>query len=216
MNRCILFARAIFIACLFQSCSASLPVSKYARNNKFNYQKEQPTFHYGNEKLKISGNWWWASGSRAIPKVKYLPDSIKEVLAPYTKSHGPVLFTTFIPTVKKFHVSEEIKVTKEDVRRKHNFILPFYETVLVSTKPFSPKSDAYWAVNSNSSFSIYARKSINNRNGFRTLEVIASEPTRYYTFICIMDKAYIKDTEDSAYQVSQFVSDVHERFMKRN
>lgn len=216
MKKLISFLATILIAFFLVCCSSSLPVSKYAKANKFEYKKEQPSFNFENIKLNIFGNWWWASGARAIPNVNYLPDTVKMILKPFVKEHGPILFTTFFPQSAKFNVAEYRKVTKTDVRRKYKYIKPFYETVLISNKAFDNITNNYWAVNSNASFSVYVRKNMNPKDGYHVLEAIASEKHRYYTFICIMDKSFIKNKEDSSYQVDRFIEDIHGRFLKRN
>ncbi|MEO5997691.1 MAG: hypothetical protein ABIN89_13210 [Chitinophagaceae bacterium] len=196
-------------------CNASLPVSKYARYNEFEYKNEQPEFHFKNEKLGISGNWWWNGNARAIPKIRYIPDSIKALLKSYTKEHGPVLFTTFNPSAQRFKRGEYRKVTKYDVRRKHKFIQPFFETVFITDAPFQDTNGKYWLNSSNRTFTIFVRKLINKKNDFRTLELIATESARHYTFVCIMDKSFIKNQKDSTYQVEQFINDVQARFTRR-
>jgi hypothetical protein len=165
--------------------------------------------------LKISGSWWWAGSQRVVPKASYLPDSIKKLLSPYVKEHGSVLFSTFDPNSKRYAPGKPVKVTKEDVRKKHRLLDPFYQTVLISSKPFNELSSKYMAVNSNSSFSIFRSKQISRFGNYMLFDIIAAEGNRYYDFVCIFDQDYIKNARDSAYQISSFIDYVHYRFNKQ-
>ena len=196
-------------------CHSSLKMSSYSKYYEFVYKSEQPNFYYSNDKLGISGNWWWNGGARVIPTPRYLPKSIKAVLKNYTSEHGPLLFTTFDPNAKRFKRGQLRTVSKADVRTTHRYSPPIFESVLIANGAFEDTQGNYWLNNSNRYFSIYVRKQINKTNDFRTLELIASEPSRHYTYVCIMDKSFIKNQADSTYQVEQFIDDVHDRFIRK-
>lgn len=67
----------LLVTALVSSCT-SLKTSRYAGANKFTYALEQPNFNFTNDKLGISGAWWWATNQRAIRKFLTCPTQSKE------------------------------------------------------------------------------------------------------------------------------------------
>jgi len=180
---------AAMLALLICSCS-SLKVSRYAKYNRFTYTSEQPDFNFTNDALKVRGAWWWATGNRAIPKVTYLPDSIRKILKPYIRSNGPVLFATFYPNHSRYRVKGEVPVTRNDVRRVKEFAEPFYEVVLYSSSSFAPGPGKYVAKGKTNDyqFEIYHKPPVSALKNYDVAEAVAASSSDYFTFLVIRGK----------------------------
>lgn len=198
------------------SC-ATLKTSSFAKYNKFTYQNEQPSPHFTNDKLNISGAFWWASGLRDIPKVFYLPDTIKSILRPIVKEHGPVLFSTFDPAATKYRIDQYILVTKSEVKRRHKFLQPFFEVLLISDKAFKADTTRYKpkGFTSDGGFALYFKAPELRKNSYWVMETIAAEEDKYYTFVVLMSKQFnMDDVENASQQSKRFIEDVQQYFVK--
>jgi hypothetical protein len=205
-----------FIVCL-SACNV-FKMSKYEKYNHFNYTQEQPSFHFVNDKLKIQGSWFWATGNRVMPKVSYLPYDVKRILKPIAKKHGSVLFATWSPQSRKYSKAGPVIVKKRDVRKTHNFINPFYEIVLISDLPFKLGTDKYIEAGKNNDyqFSLYFNPPRKNEYNYWVMETLALENDKYLSFVVIMDSSYIRSMEDSIQQVQLFVDDIKQNFSKQD
>jgi hypothetical protein len=184
---------------------------------KFTYQNEQPSPHFTNDKLNIAGAFWWATGLRDIPKVAFLPDTIKKILRPISKEHGPVLFSAFNPAATEYRNAKYIQVTKSEVRRWHKHLEPFFEVVLVSEKPCKRDTVEYKPVGitADGSFKLYFRQPELHRNSYWVMETIAADEDMYYTFVVLMSKHYnMGDPATASYQSKLFIEDVQQYFEK--
>src|SRR4051812_3843556 len=133
---------SISLSLIFVGCS-SLRRSRYAKANTFRYESDQPHFYFENGLLKITGSFAWITWARAIPKVAFLPDTIKHLVQPLSTEHGRILFTAWAPHMEKYNVATDIKVRKSDVRKPNPYNERLFLIVLVSDRPFTPDSFRY-------------------------------------------------------------------------
>jgi hypothetical protein len=157
--------------------------------------------------LGIAGEWWWASGNRAIPHPSYLPGEIRKVLKPITRKNGKILFCTWSPQQKSFSVAGDVPVLKNDVRKEDSLIKPFYEIVLIHEGAFSPDPGKYKSAGKTNDyqFDLY----INTEKvspQFEAWQLIAAEKNRYFDFVCIADTSYFRESY-RAQQQSLFIED---------
>lgn len=201
------------VAILISSCT-SLKTSRYARYNKFTYASEQPDFNFSNDKLEVSGSWWWATFVRAIPKPGYLPDTIRKILKPLVNSHGPILFATWYPNHTKFRKAGYVPVTKADVRRTNEFAKPFYEVVLYSAKDFNQQSSYTSKGKTNDyQFDLYqSQPRLSAFSNYYVMETIAAGKDDYYTFIVIQGKSTDESLEKASTEL--FLEDSKLYFQK--
>lgn len=177
------------LALLISSCS-SLKVSRYAKYNRFTYTNEQPGFNFTNDALKVRGAWWWATFVRAIPKMSYLPDTIRRILKPYIGSNGRILFATFYPNHSKYRVKGEVPVTRDDVRRIKEYAEPFYEIVLYNKTSFAPHVANFTSKGKTNDyqFDIYSKPPVAALKNYAVAEAVAASSSDYFTFLVIRGK----------------------------
>ncbi len=211
-------AAGLLSACclLFFSC-ATVKESRYAKYNQFEYTGYQPSFHFGNDSLAIFGNWFWATGSRAIPHPSYLPKPARRILRKYSRQHGPVLFSTWGPGQQKYAVKGFVPVTRQDVRRKGKYIEPFYISVLINGKPF--KKDRFqlkdWGRNKDYQFTIYATEPEQATDSLWVMSAFAVGQERYYAFLSILGNHYGKKDASRRWQLERFIEDVKRMVTER-
>lgn len=203
----------VILATIFIGCK-SLQTSRYARYNQFRYTAEQPTFHFQNDQLGIAGEWWWASGNRAVPHPSYLPSDIRKILKPITRKNGKILFCTWSPQQRSFSVAGDLRVTKNDVRKLDSIIKPFYEVVLIHEGAFSPDPKKYKSAGKTNDyqFDLYIHTEKVSPE-YEAWQLIAAEKDSYYDFVCIADTSYFRESY-RAQQQSLFIEDTKLYFEK--
>ncbi len=202
----------VSVVCIYLiliGCKESLHVSGYSKFNEFYYKDSIPWFRYKNDSLNIAGYFRWNGNARVIPKIKYLPDSIKNIAKIFLTGGSSVLFATYNPRRKKFIGAGYVPVTRKDVRRKS--IFPhLYEIVSFSKTAFNQQNTDYLPIEDiNSDFRFYRSTAIKRINDkWRVYEIVAADTNGYYKFTCIFDIAYLRNDSDSSYQIPLFTRDV--------
>jgi hypothetical protein len=204
----------LVLAC---SCS-SIRHSRYTKHNEFHYKFYQPAFNFENDVLKIEGAWHWSTHSRAIPKLAWLPASVKQVLRPVAKEHGPVLFATWSPNRTKYSVMGPVPVTKKDVRFRDKNNEPFYIVVLVNDKSFTGDTSKYHPQGRNNDyqFELYTSNPAIMSDDLMMMEVIAATKERYYNYVCILDKRFMPSGKSDDPYTGLMLEDVKTRFFTKD